>query len=67
LYPETKEGLVWLFQDGIDAGQTVPHVHLHLIPKRFIDWCRDGQDRNNRSMLEMENEAKLLRDLLNEV
>jgi hypothetical protein len=23
LYPETKEGLVWLFQDGIDAGQTV--------------------------------------------
>jgi diadenosine tetraphosphate (Ap4A) HIT family hydrolase len=23
----------WSLQDGYDAGQTVPHLHLHLIPR----------------------------------
>lgn len=29
-------GFDWTIQDGAAAGQTVPHVHLHLIP-RFKD------------------------------
>jgi bis(5'-adenosyl)-triphosphatase len=24
-------------QDGIDAGQSVPHVHAHIIPRRRAD------------------------------
>ncbi|OBZ82226.1 Bis(5'-adenosyl)-triphosphatase, partial [Choanephora cucurbitarum] len=33
-----SEDLIWLIQDGKEAGQTVPHVHLHIIPKRFSEW-----------------------------
>jgi diadenosine tetraphosphate (Ap4A) HIT family hydrolase len=32
-------------QDGIDAGQTVPHVHAHIIPRRKADLdARGGSD-----------------------
>ena len=29
-------------QDGPAAGQTVPHVHVHIIPRRFADF--DGNN-----------------------
>ncbi|KAJ2992373.1 hypothetical protein HDV02_003095 [Globomyces sp. JEL0801] len=28
-------------QDGPKAGQTVPHVHIHLIPRRTGDWLEN--------------------------
>ena len=32
-------------QDGIDAGQSVPHVHTHIIPRRAADLeDRGGSD-----------------------
>ncbi|RPB25615.1 HIT-domain-containing protein [Terfezia boudieri ATCC MYA-4762] len=31
------QGLNIAIQDGIAAGQSVPHVHTHLIPRRFKD------------------------------
>ena len=32
-------------QDGVDAGQTVPHVHTHIIPRRKADLdARGGSD-----------------------
>lgn len=27
----------WILQEGSSAGQTVPHVHLHIIPRREGD------------------------------
>ena len=43
--------------DGICAGQTIPHAHLHVIP-RFIDdnfhwnWRKLTNDKNNSEMIE---------------
>jgi len=27
-----------VLQDGVEAGQTVPHVHVHLIPRKKRDY-----------------------------
>ena len=29
---------VFLFQDGAQAGQTVPHVHVHILPRKSGDF-----------------------------
>jgi bis(5'-adenosyl)-triphosphatase len=29
-------------QDGLDAGQSVPHVHVHIIPRRKADMDERG-------------------------
>jgi bis(5'-adenosyl)-triphosphatase len=31
------DGFDWTIQDGASAGQTVPHVHLHVIPRHAGD------------------------------
>ncbi|CEP11187.1 hypothetical protein [Parasitella parasitica] len=64
LQDEYGGNMIWLIQDGEEAGQTVPHVHLHLIPKRFSEWFEHGiedDDRVPRSMIEMKKEAERLR------
>jgi len=35
-------GINWLLCDGPDAGQEVPHIHLHVIPRRKGDGLRFG-------------------------
>ncbi|KAJ3161361.1 hypothetical protein HDU86_007143 [Geranomyces michiganensis] len=37
------EALTITIQDGVRAGQTVPHVHIHIIPRRAGDWA-DNND-----------------------
>ena len=32
----------WSIQDGISAGQTVPHLHLHIIPRHAGDLPNPG-------------------------
>jgi bis(5'-adenosyl)-triphosphatase len=32
----------WSIQEGEEAGQTVPHLHLHLIPRKPNDLARPG-------------------------
>ncbi|KAG9098337.1 hypothetical protein FS749_004013 [Ceratobasidium sp. UAMH 11750] len=32
------EALTIACQDGPAAGQTVPHVHVHILPRRFTDF-----------------------------
>ncbi len=37
----TATSLSIVIQDGVDAGQTVPHVHVHLLPRRHGDFQRN--------------------------
>lgn len=34
-------------QDGLAAGQTVPHVHVHLIPRRGAPQYAPDLERND--------------------
>ena len=31
------DGVDWTIQDGVSAGQTVTHLHLHIIPRKPLD------------------------------
>ena len=35
--------LTYAVQDGAQAGQTVPHVHIHLLPRRVGDFERNDE------------------------
>ncbi|KAF0457184.1 HIT-like protein [Gigaspora margarita] len=62
-------------QDGPEAGQTVPHCHVHLIPRKAGDYANnddiykdieksskvDNEERPPRSLEEMAREAEFLR------
>ncbi|CAG8746396.1 15_t:CDS:2, partial [Racocetra persica] len=62
-------------QDGPEAGQTVPHCHVHLIPRKAGDYANnddiykdidkstkiDNEERVSRSLEEMAKEAEFLR------
>ncbi len=37
-----SEGVNWSLQDGECAGQTVPHLHLHIIPRYPQDFPHPG-------------------------
>lgn len=50
-------------QDGKQAGQSVPHVHVHLIPRKVTDY--EGDNDQIYPALE-ENEKELKRDMENE-
>ncbi|RCH95615.1 hypothetical protein CU098_008567 [Rhizopus stolonifer] len=67
VYPHMRNGFIWLIQDGKEAGQTVPHVHLHIIPKRFSEWSQHGIEDVNRvprTLHDMKLEAKHLESML---
>ena len=36
------DGFDWSIQDGVSAGQTVPHLHLHVIPRHAGDLPNPG-------------------------
>ncbi|CEP17286.1 hypothetical protein [Parasitella parasitica] len=67
--------LTMTIQDGPQAGQTVPHVHMHIIPRKKGDWANnddiyqeldkkqglDNEGRKPRTEQEMSLEANELR------
>ncbi|KAF2069609.1 hypothetical protein CYY_009074 [Polysphondylium violaceum] len=60
--------VTFAIQDGKEAGQTVEHVHVHIIPRKVKDFENNDEiyaeiekDRQPRSYDEMEKEANELR------
>ncbi|KAK4408758.1 Bifunctional bis(5'-adenosyl)-triphosphatase/adenylylsulfatase FHIT [Sesamum angolense] len=49
--------LTFTIQDGPKAGQTVPHVHIHILPRK------SGDFENNDEIYEAEKELKQKLDL----
>ncbi|KAL8447745.1 hypothetical protein Emag_004206 [Eimeria magna] len=39
----SRKALTISTQDGVDAGQTVPHVHVHVLPRSPTDFERNDQ------------------------
>lgn len=62
--------VTFAIQDGPQAGQTIPHVHIHILPRRGGDFVRNDEvythlekseeSRAKRSLQDMAEEAKRL-------
>ena len=55
--------------NGELAGQTVPHVHVHILPRRsddnlLLNWDRAGTDRNRADSARIAEIAERLRSRL---
>jgi bis(5'-adenosyl)-triphosphatase len=62
------EGFDWSLQDGEVAGQTVPHIHLHIVPRKRGDlldgdWHRQVLDSVSRPPLSVETLQALVEQL----
>ena len=51
-------------QDGSDAGQTVKHFHMHIVPRQSALEKVDNDTRISRSTLEMAAEASKYRNIV---
>lgn len=58
------DGFDWTIQDGISAGQTVPHLHLHIIPRKPLDLLESNEwyskvSENEKLLLDSEQRERL--------
>ena len=58
------DGFDWTIQDGVSAGQTVPHLHLHIIPRKPLDLFGSNEwyskiPQSEAGILDSENRARL--------
>ena len=58
------DGFDWTIQDGISAGQTVPHLHLHIIPRKPLnlpvgDEWYSKIPQNEAHLLDRDNRERL--------
>ena len=59
------EGLDWVIQDGSVAGQTIPHLHLHIIPRKSRDilqgksW-RVELNKHNKLLVDVDKRRQLM-------
>ncbi|CAM8984494.1 unnamed protein product [Rhodiola kirilowii] len=47
------------FQDGPQAGQTVPHVHVHILPRKVNDFANNDEIYDAIDLKEKELMQKL--------
>lgn len=59
------EGFDWTIQESEAAGQSVPHLHLHLIPRRSGDLPHPGDWY--RQLIEYEGRPRLSLDEMKDV
>ena len=59
-----SENFHYTIQDGKHAGQTIPHVHLHLLPAKETKIGQAEAFGQARTLEDMRDEAILLRRLL---
>jgi len=57
------DSLTMAIQDGPSAGQTVPHVHIHILPRKPGDFSKndevyDAIDRSAKSLPQMGSEQQ---------
>lgn len=57
-------GINWLLCDGPDAGQEVPHVHLHVIPRRKGDGLRLGGKSSKADRADLDRWARQIEQSL---
>ncbi|KAL6978961.1 bis(5'-adenosyl)-triphosphatase [Sarracenia purpurea var. burkii] len=58
--------LTFTIQDGPQAGQTVPHVHIHILPRKSGDFEKndeiydaiDGKEKELKEKLDLDKERK---------
>lgn len=58
------DGFDWTIQDGVSAGQTIPHLHLHIIPRKPQDLPEGNEwyskiPENESHMLDSRQRARL--------
>ena len=58
------DGFDWTIQDGVSAGQTVPHLHLHIIPRKPLDMPESNEwyskiPENEKQMLDSDHRMRL--------
>lgn len=61
-----SDGFDWSIQNGIDAGQTVSHFHLHIVIRSKLDlggkdWFKLVQE-NNQTLLDSSSRPKVSRE-----
>ncbi len=66
------DGFDWTLQDGVSAGQTIPHLHLHIIPRKPFDMPESNEwyskiPVNEVQLLDSEHRARLSDDEYNAI
>lgn len=61
------DGFDWTIQDGVSAGQTVPHLHLHVVPRKLLDMPKSNEwyskiSENEKQLLDSHHRLKLSDD-----
>ena len=59
-----REGIVQMQLNGSEAGQTVPHYHVHLVPTSIHELGKHGLSNNQADQAELAELAKQFADAI---